>query len=327
MEEHHVLAVGVDGSETSSAALAWAAREADRRGDFLRVVHSYSLPTYSGEAFGAGIYPVVDFQALHDEHVAAVEQQLAPVRQTFPGMIIETTIEIGFAGTMLVENAKDADLLVTGSHGTGLISALFLGSVAHQVAHTAPCAAVLVPHGALGDGIHHVVVGTDGSAAAQVALEWAKHEAALWGARLTVVHAWDDPYVDIDTFSHMEAAAAEVLHKATAPFVDHGVPPMPIEAKLVRGSHGDVLLSESASADLLVVGARGRNALSAALLGSTSGFAIHHARCPVVVIHATTPTAMGIALASGVTTTGKRLSAVATQSVPSTSGALHQGEP
>jgi nucleotide-binding universal stress UspA family protein len=288
MKEHHVLTVGVDGSETSSAALAWAAREADRRGDILRVVHSYALPAYSGDAYGAGIYPVIDFQALHDEHVAAVEQQLTPIRQSFPGLAIETTIEIGFAGTLLVDNAKDADLLITGSHGRGSLRALFLGSVAHRVAHTAPCAAVLVPTGAPGDGIHHVVVGTDGSPAAQVAVDWAVQEAARWGARLTVVHAWDYPYVDLDTLPHMEAAAAAVLHEAAASVVDHGEPPVPVDTKLLRGSPAEVLLSESASADLLVVGARGRNAISRALLGSTSSFAIHHAHCPVVVIHANT---------------------------------------
>lgn len=84
----------------------------------------------------------------------------------------------------------------------------------------------------------------------------------------------------------MEAAAAVVLQKAVALVSDQGVSPVLIETKLLRGSAAEVLLSESASADLLVVGARGRNAISIALLGSTSSFAMHHAHCPVVVIHA-----------------------------------------
>jgi nucleotide-binding universal stress UspA family protein len=64
--------------------------------------------------------------------------------------------------------------------------------------------------------------------------------------------------------------------------------PVLIETRLLQGTAAAALIEESASADLLVVGARGRGALKAALLGSTSNHAIHHAHCPVVIIRADT---------------------------------------
>jgi nucleotide-binding universal stress UspA family protein len=47
---------------------------------------------------------------------------------------------------VLVEVAKDADLLVLGTRGHGGFSGLLLGSVSQQVSHHAPCPLVLVPH-------------------------------------------------------------------------------------------------------------------------------------------------------------------------------------
>jgi len=45
------------------------------------------------------------------------------------------------------------------------------------------------------------------------------------------------------------------------------------------------LVAESLSQELLVVGARSRHARLASLLGSVSQGVLHHATCPVAVIH------------------------------------------
>jgi nucleotide-binding universal stress UspA family protein len=63
-----------------------------------------------------------------------------------------------------------------------------------------------------------------------------------------------------------------------------GEPPVEIERRLVEGHAGEALKRESASADLVVVGSRGRSALAAALLGSVSEHVVGHAACPVVVV-------------------------------------------
>jgi nucleotide-binding universal stress UspA family protein len=289
MAADHVLTVGVDGSGTSATALMWAAREADRRKAGLRVVHSYATPLYGGDLAGPIVYPAIDLEELHTDYERNVDKQLAPIRDEFPNLKVETRVEASWPSTMLIEQSKDADMVVVGSQGTGAMAALFLGSVAHHVAHAAPCAAVLVPHGTVGSAIHHVVVGTDGSPASDVALRWAKHEAALWGARLTVVHAWDYPYLDAIASVQMTTEADFVLAQASELLDQPGAAPVLVETELLRGAPAMTLIDASATADLLVVGARGRGAIRSALLGSTSSYAIQHARCPVVVVHVPKP--------------------------------------
>jgi nucleotide-binding universal stress UspA family protein len=143
-----------------------------------------------------------------------------------------------------------------------------------------------------------VVVGIDGSASATAALGWAAAEARLRGSRLLIVHAWVSIYTDVllggplGGFSgagtiDMHKAAEELLEKATAGLDADGVE---IECRAVEGAAPEVLVAASALADLLVVGSRGHGGFAGLLLGSVSQQCAHHARCPVAIVHAPTPT-------------------------------------
>jgi nucleotide-binding universal stress UspA family protein len=143
-----------------------------------------------------------------------------------------------------------------------------------------------------------IAVGVDGSAPSLAALRWAADEARLREARLVAVHAWahsplvavpgpglaplPEPDLPGQVEALREAAAAELDDALSEAFA--GEPPVEIERKLVEGPAGEVLERESASADLVVVGSRGRSALAAALLGSVSEHVAGHAACPVVVV-------------------------------------------
>jgi nucleotide-binding universal stress UspA family protein len=284
MEHSRTLTVGVDGSDTSSAALAWAAREASRRGDALRVVHSYSIPVYGGDFAGAGLYPAVDLETLHTERLKAVEHQLEPIRHLYPTLDVEAKVHVGWPTATLLDAAKGSDVVVVGSHGTGSVTSLLLGSVAHHLAHRSSCPTVLVPHGEIGPAIRRIVVGTDGSPVARIAADWARSETKLWDAELVIVHSWDYPYFDLGAHREMKAEAGAILREA-AGLLDTPDEPIRIEARLEQGAAAPVLVEASTRADLLVVGARGRGPVRAALLGSTSSYAIQHAHCPVAIIH------------------------------------------
>jgi nucleotide-binding universal stress UspA family protein len=56
------------------------------------------------------------------------------------------------------------------------------------------------------------------------------------------------------------------------------------ERRVVQGNAAAVLIEQSRSADLLVVGNRGHGGFTGMLLGSVSGHCEHHAHCPVVVV-------------------------------------------
>jgi nucleotide-binding universal stress UspA family protein len=137
-----------------------------------------------------------------------------------------------------------------------------------------------------------IVVGYDGSKHAERALQWAVDEAILRHARLRVVHAWLPPFVEGFPYTGaahepeaMEAAGRELLDGAVQSALTGVEQPPFVERVVVCGSPASTLLERSKDADLVVVGSRGLGGFRGLLLGSVSHQVVHHASCPVVVVH------------------------------------------
>ena len=143
-----------------------------------------------------------------------------------------------------------------------------------------------------------VVVGIDGSTEADRALREAAHEAVLRHAELHVVHVWSPPFnvgplgamaIPTDTASSEEAARRLLDQRVDGVIGRPDERPARIERILVADHSTARMLVETAKgADLLVVGSRGRGGFAGLLLGSVSQQCVHHATCPVMVVHATT---------------------------------------
>jgi nucleotide-binding universal stress UspA family protein len=136
-----------------------------------------------------------------------------------------------------------------------------------------------------------IVVGVDGSDSSYRALEWATAEARLRQAKLRVVHAWFETFVYglyarpvVYEHESAEEAARECLDKAVAS-IPAGSPEVIVEPVLQRGQPEPILTQQAESSALLVVGSRGRGNLAEVMLGSVSRYVLHHAACPVVVVH------------------------------------------
>jgi len=137
-----------------------------------------------------------------------------------------------------------------------------------------------------------IVVGVDGSPAAQAALRWAIRHAQLTGDSVEAVIAWQFPVIGA-SYGWAGVAVTEgmdlraIAEKTLAQAVDEAAGPDPaiaVEQRVVEGYPPSVLVEESANADLLVVGSRGHGTFTEALLGSVSQHCSHHARCPVVIV-------------------------------------------
>lgn len=152
-----------------------------------------------------------------------------------------------------------------------------------------------------------VVVGVDGSAGAREALRWAVAEARLRRSPLRAVHAWMFGYIggSVEGYPYwggspgsytslgvdledLHRAAEDLLEQALAEVEAEGVE---IERQVVQGPAAEVLVNAAAPGDLLVVGSRGHGGFADLLLGSVSQQCVHHAPCPVVVVHPPKPTA------------------------------------
>lgn len=134
-----------------------------------------------------------------------------------------------------------------------------------------------------------VVVAVDGSEAAAAALDWAVRQAALEGRPLSVVHACGVPgamqdFEDVVANERgLKSVGRSIAREAVrdARLTD---PTIGVESVVTMGHPETVLVEASESADLLVVGARGRGTVASALLGSVSATVARESHCPVVVV-------------------------------------------
>ena len=135
-----VVVVGVDGSPSSSKALAFAAEEARYRKASLRVVEAWSFPV-----FAAGTYvPTGAYEDVPEDTAAALAAQVADVLGAATDLAVEQVVAEGPAAKVILDAAEGAGLVVVGSRGRGGFAGLLLGSVSTQVAHHARCPVIIV---------------------------------------------------------------------------------------------------------------------------------------------------------------------------------------
>ena len=144
---------------------------------------------------------------------------------------------------------------------------------------------------------HAVVVGVDGSESALHAVRWAAHEAVRRGAPLRLVHVCHlapvrHPRQISPPPEYRDAVLEQGRHWLTEAeeAAGHAEPGVPVTTDLREGIAADVLIRESDTARLVVVGSRGLGGFGALLLGSVSVALAAHAHCPVAVVRTTTNT-------------------------------------
>jgi nucleotide-binding universal stress UspA family protein len=137
----------------------------------------------------------------------------------------------------------------------------------------------------------HILVPHDFSEAAEHALSYALDLAGRLGARLTIVHAFEDPYAVAESVQYsaemlgvIEGAARTALDGVVARARRSGVA---IEGVLRQGRAWSEIdaAAVAAKADLIVMGTHGRRGVSRALLGSVAEKVIRTAPCPVLTVH------------------------------------------
>lgn len=132
--------VGVDGSEHSRAALAWAIGEATALGAVVQPVIVWQR-TFD---YGRQEYWPAD-EAIAEAARTRLATTVAAVAGPDPAVTIDPLVVEGDPGKELCELSADADLLVVGSRGLGGFAGLILGSVSTKCAHHSRCPVVIVP--------------------------------------------------------------------------------------------------------------------------------------------------------------------------------------
>ena len=144
---------------------------------------------------------------------------------------------------------------------------------------------------------HGIIVCVDGSPTSVAAVEWAARDAALRKISLTVVNVLNPSMATTlsgvpmplppEFTQWQQDEGRTILHDAltTVEEVTKLVGPIDVGGESVIGPTVPILAELSKDAEMVVVGSHGRGALDRMLLGSVSTGLVHHAHCPVAVIH------------------------------------------
>jgi len=142
------VVVGVDdhdltddraGENASVRALRWA--YALGGVERIRVVHAWFVPPLA-----IGVYPslAADFEGMDEAAYSVIDRVISAAGAPPAGITLEPASVRGTAGIALVEESREADLVVVGSRGVGALRGLILGSTSSEVAAHSHCPVCVV---------------------------------------------------------------------------------------------------------------------------------------------------------------------------------------
>ena len=141
------IVVGVDSSDSSKAALAWAVRQAGLTGDVVEAITAWQVPAVFGSVFTM----TPETSELDQDARRGLSEAVAEAEKRAPGVEIRALVVQENPASALLRAAKGAELLVVGRRGPGPASSKNppvgppSGRVASRMAIAAPCSGVRVP--------------------------------------------------------------------------------------------------------------------------------------------------------------------------------------
>ncbi|HWC33095.1 MAG TPA: universal stress protein, partial [Actinomycetota bacterium] len=253
-----LVAVGTDGSDSASSAVAHAARLAEATGAELAVVHAYGGTGSLDSPVGTREIGASLLRDVAGRHVPTSRAR-AVLREGDPADVL-----------LDVARQEGADLIVVGNRGMGRRPAR-IGNVPNRIAHRAPCDVLIAQttRGRRQRTYGRVLLTTDGSPTAGRAVAVGARLASVVGADTVLLHVGADTSV-------AERTAAELQ------------PDLTVEALTVEGDPartiGDVAAERDC--DLIVIGNRGMTGLRR-FLASVPSRVAHEAPCHVLLVKTT----------------------------------------
>jgi len=290
--------IAIDGSTESVLAVETAASLAWPNGSRLEVLTV--LPT-DAELFGGpwsvgvAYVPTEDLRdRLEAERQRALDEATAHLRR--PGLDVVARLGQGRAASVIVDTARqmEADLIILGARGHGVIEGALLGSVSAEVVDQAHTAVLVARRPSTG----RIIIGTDGSEVANSAVAFVGGSGLFPSAETRVGHATDlqqdwwlgftpgdavfatDAYVTAVEEGRLHGN--EVVSAAADSLRSNGLLP---STGILDGPAAVAIAAEARTwgADVVVVGTRGNGLLKRLLLGSTARSLLHHADPSVLI--------------------------------------------
>jgi nucleotide-binding universal stress UspA family protein len=265
------ILVATDGSDTSLAAVGWAARIAEEIPAELSVVYAYQTETASGVPSAA------------ETSAARARLDRWCADRGAHGFGLRQTAAAGDPRSVLRDAIgwENPDLVVAGTRDGGGFPGLVLGSVAEWLTQIATYPVAVVPEGGQLRSGGPILVGIDGSPQSRVALDWA---IGLAGRLRRGVHALHGAEWDADAGGRpgLDAVRGQIdrARPAAAALnvgLDLSVPSEHPVTALARRAEAD-------DAEAVAVGARGHGQLGELTIGRVPRQRLRTATRPVIII-------------------------------------------
>jgi nucleotide-binding universal stress UspA family protein len=205
---------------------------------------------------------------------------------------VRTAVERGTPFRVITDYARrhGVDIVAMGTHGRSGLERFLLGSVAEKTIRTAGVPVLAVPPGAGDppDGYEDVLVPTDGSEGAAVAVEWGVDLADVYGATVHTVYSvetgrFPSPGGTEPLHDALEATGQDALSTVRERAREAGVS---VVGHLGRGPAARVILAyvEENGIDLVAMGTHGRSGVERYLIGSVTEAVVRNAGVPVCCV-------------------------------------------
>ncbi|WP_320779229.1 universal stress protein [Streptomyces sp. CRN 30] len=295
-----LITVGIDDSPESRAAAEWAAREAALRDLPVRLLHvRQPVPQPASRA------PLLGGETRQHWNERTPRDAAEGLALRHPGAEVIMEQRVGAPAAVLVEAARDAEMLVLGSRALSGLGGLLLGSVAQSVVGRTTTPVILVRAGEQAADEHvmdpagvpsaatpfrPLVLGVDTERPDDTLLAFAFEEARRRRCSLHAVHGWHLPSAYPYALAagavlngEMARRQAAVLTGTLRPwqrkFPDVGVGRI---SRLDSPSH--LLVETARDASLVVVGRRVRRGRLGAHIGTVAHAVLQHSTAPVAVV-------------------------------------------
>lgn len=292
MSHHGAVVVGLGDTRDDVPELYWAAREATVRNRPLHIIRAYNLAVATLPWDNMADRTIVS--QMRTSALRRLRKAVTVVRGAYPDLALRADALHGTPWQVLGDAAATAEMTVVGSRRHGALGSAVLGSVSSLVAARGP-GPIVVAANPPGDPAEDpaVVVGIDGSPATEDVLDFAFDYASVHRRRLQVVFCWHpDLWAGMQWRGEPPAPdrAERWMAEATGGWQEK-YPDVVVSRGVVRAFPASGLVSESLSQELLVVGSHSKHPRVSAFLGSVSQGVLHHATCPVAVVHPRNETA------------------------------------
>jgi nucleotide-binding universal stress UspA family protein len=278
------ILLATDGSEDAELAATTAVGVARSTASELHVVHTYrTVPSVHFDALVR--------QEMEREAQGVLDGQVKQI-EGLGGSVAQARLSEGGAAEEIAALAEEigAGLITVGSRGRGRIRRLLVGSVSDAVVRHAHCPVMVVRWKPVVFPAK-ILLATDGSEEATLALQTAADLSERTGSELHVIHVGEVPLVYHPErhgygaeYEEHERGARQLLEAQVGRMKAAGGTVAQAHLSMGRADEEIVVLAEELGADLVAVGSRGLGGVRRAMVGSVSDSVVRHAHCPVLVV-------------------------------------------